>query len=118
MLVLINFTPSALKVEYTDNNKSFFKHIPTNSFVTLKNLYDFSQIANDDFLIKHADCTIYNFVTNTYLNRNGSTPSTASFPFVFIDNNVKPSDEVTFTKNNNSSGLTAGYNQLKTLFNA
>lgn len=115
MVILINFSPSALKVEYTNGNKSFFKHLPTNAFVAMDNLYDSAQISNTAFLIKHADVTIYNFELNTYLNKNAATPTTASLPFIFIGNNVKPGDEVSFTKANTSSGLTAGYNQLKTL---
>jgi hypothetical protein len=110
----MNFGPQPLKVEYTDGNKSFFKTLPTNAFVAMKNLNDYSQIANRDFLVNHANATIYNFEMNTYLNRNAATPTGATMPFVFIDNNKKPGEVVTFT----ATGVTAGYNQLKTLMNA
>ena len=110
MVILINFGPEPLKVEYT-NGGSYFKHLPINAFVAMKNLNVSSQISNRAFLANHAAVTIYDFEANSYYNFNPATPTGATMPFIFIDNNVKPGDEVVLT----ATGLTAGYNALKAL---
>lgn len=111
MVVLVNLNPEALKVEYTDGNKSFIKHLPSGAFVAMKELTVSEQISNRNFLANHANVTIFDYDRGTYYTKNPQTPTGATLPFIFIDNNVKPGSEVTFT----ATGLTAGYAQLKSM---
>ena len=109
MVILINLNPESLKVEYTDGNKSFIKQLPSNAFVAMKELNVSEQISNRSFLANHANVTIYDFERGTYFYQNPQTPTGATLPFIFIDNNVKPGGEIVFA----ATGLTAGYNALK-----
>lgn len=89
MVILMNFGPQPLKVEYTNGNKSFFKSLPTRTIVAMKDLTAISQISNRDFLTKR-NATIWEYETNTFLNRNADTPTGATLPLLFIGNNKKP----------------------------
>lgn len=117
----MNFNPGDLKVEYVKGNKGYFKQFPANSIVAMKDLNDFSQISNQKFLVGQG-VTILNYETGVYLNRNGNTPTGTSLPFVFIDNNAKPSEMVTvapgYSGTTTISGMTFTVNNYKpsTLF--
>lgn len=110
MVVLINFGPNALKVEYTNGNRSFIKQLPTNAFVAMKGLNVSEQISNRVALANHG-VTIYDFERNTYYYNNPATPTGATLGFIFVDDNKKPSELATF----GATGLTAGYNRLKSM---
>lgn len=109
MVVLINFGPSPLKVEYKNGNKTFIKQLPVNKFVAMKGLNVSEQISNRNALATHSKVTIFDFERGTYYNRNAATPTGATLPFLFIGDNVKPNQLTSF----GATGLTAGYNALK-----
>lgn len=111
MVILINFGPKPIRVQYTNGNSSFIKQLPTNAFVAMKGLNASTQITNRNFLANSADVTIYDFEANSYFSKNPATPTGATMPFAFIGNNVKPGDILYFT----ATGLTAGYNKLKSM---
>ena len=109
MVILINFGPQSLKVEYKNGNKTFVKQLPTNKFVAMKGLNVSEQISNKKFLATHSNVTIYDYERGTYFNRNAATPTGATMQFLFVGDNVKPGSLVPFA----ATGLTAGYNALK-----
>lgn len=89
MVILINFGPKPLKVEYKSGNKTFVKQLPTNKFVSMKGLNVSEQISNRKFLANHSDVTIWDFERGTFYNRNAATPTGVTMPFAFIGNNTK-----------------------------
>lgn len=93
MVILVNFHSNPFKIEYKSGNKVFSKLIPTNAVVAMKDLRFISQISNKNFLVRK-DITVFEYETNTYLNRNAMTPTDSSLPFIFVGNNVKPSQYV------------------------
>ncbi len=98
MVILINFNPNPFKVEYTNGNKSFYKTLPSNAIVAMKDLVAISQIANRNFLVEK-EVTIWEYETDTYLNRNASTPTTGtSLPLIFVGSNVKSTDYLTLNR--------------------
>lgn len=114
MVILINFNPQSLKVEYTDGNHSYFKALPSNVIVAMQSLKSISQISNKNLLV-NKNVTVWEYETNTYLNHNASTPTGSTLPLLFVGNNKKPNELVnvaygysgattisgmTFTKNN------------------
>lgn len=107
MVILINFGPQSLKVEYTNGNKAFVKQLPTNQYVAMKGLNVSEQISNRSFLATHNGVTIWDFERGTFYNRNAATPTGNTIPFVFIGNNIKPADITTVSSVGYSGTTTA-----------
>lgn len=107
MVILINFGPKPLKVEYTNGNKTFFKQLPTNKIVAMKGLNVSEQISNRAALANHSKVTIFDYERGTYFNRNAATPTGNTMPYVFIGNNVKPVDTITVSSLGYSGTTTA-----------
>lgn len=97
MVILINFGPQSLKVEYKNGNKTFVKQLPTNKFVAMKGLNVSEQITNRKFLATHKNVTIWDFERNTFFNRNASTPTGSTIPCAFIGDNTKTATSVSST---------------------
>jgi len=89
MVILVNFGPNPLKVQYKNGNKTFIKQLPVNKFVAMKGLNVSEQITNRNALATHSNVTIYDFERNTYFNRNAATPTGNTIPFAFIGDNTK-----------------------------
>lgn len=115
MVILMNFNPGDLKVEYVKGNKGYFKQFPSNAIVAMKDLNDFSQISNQKFLIGQG-VTILNYESGVYLNRNGNTPTGTSLPFIFVGNDSKPLENVTvapgYSGTTTISGMTFTANNI------
>jgi hypothetical protein len=120
MVILMNFSTNPFKVQYTDGSKAFVKTIPINGFVAMKGLRVSEQISNRSFLAKK-DITIYDYERGTYYHRSPETPTGATMPFIFVGNNIKPSQNTTITTVDmgvafgSASGLTSGYTRLQRL---
>lgn len=111
----MNFNSNPFRVEYTNGSKAYFKSIPTNAIVAMKDLNSISQISNRNFLAQK-NLTIWEYETGEYLNRNENTPTGSTLPLVFIDNDSKPTDIPTisygFSGATTISGMTFTANNI------
>lgn len=108
MVILINTTDKPFKIQYKKGNQSFIKQIPINRIVAMKELDYFRQISNRVFLSRKG-ITIFDYETLTYYHKNvDAETSLTTLPFLFVGNDVKPSEYQTITAGYSGNTVQSG----------
>ncbi|MEK6828584.1 MAG: hypothetical protein AABY15_00460 [Nanoarchaeota archaeon] len=119
MVILINFEAHPFKIAYKSGTRNFVKQFPVNSIVAMKDLHTLGQITNENFLTKRG-VTIWHYESNTYMKRHPGTPTGTTLPLVFVGNDVKDFQTVSFGFSGETtiSGMTLTANNIvgSTLF--